>query len=111
MPDICLREEPPVNYISLSIARLVVQYAMSERCQAETWGCHKGSSTFHTEAYVLVELYTVYVSIPSNYFVLTSASTQYMQFDTPAAESGGGVLSDIYIIATASSCMSEIIAV
>ena len=77
-----------MNYISLSISRQVVQYAISERCQTEPWSCHKGSSTFHPKAYVLVKLYTIYVSIPSNYLLLTSASTRYMQSDTAPAQSG-----------------------
>jgi hypothetical protein len=77
-----------VNCIPLSMARLVVQYAMSEGCQAEQWGFHKGSSTFHPKACVLVKLYTICVSIPSNYLLLTSATTRYMQSDTAAAQSG-----------------------
>ena len=61
---------------------------MPERCQAKPWGFREGSSTFHPKAYVSVKLYTIYVSIPSNYLLLTSATTRYIQSDTGAAQSG-----------------------
>jgi hypothetical protein len=88
VPDTCLQEEPPVNYISLTTARLAVQYVVPEQCQAEPWGFHKGSSTFHLKAYILVNLYTAYVCIPSNYLLLTSVSTRYMQSDTVDVKTG-----------------------